>query len=152
MRKWNSGWLLGLDPGKTTGAALGYLDAKTPLKIHRTWMIPGGNDGFLEWWHGDFALEVKPAVVVSEKFEKRVGVPFADWTPLGIEQSLASLQLNLVFQKPSVKAHVPDEVLKRAGLWLPGAGHDRDAVRHLLAYAKLTAHVPTVKSVWPPQS
>jgi hypothetical protein len=42
-------YLWSFDPGLATGAALGYYDDETPYKIHATWSIPDGLDGFIDW-------------------------------------------------------------------------------------------------------
>lgn len=138
----------GLDPGKTTGVALGYWDDTTPLTIKRTWQISNGLDGFLEWAR-DFDGDVAGDVFVCEDFILRPGVPNADITPAFIIGAVKALGLNPVMQAPSLKSLAPDSTLKANDYWVKGQPHAVDAIRHLLVYNRATMHVPTIHSVWP---
>lgn len=42
--------LLSVDPGKSTGIALGYYDAITPYLLLERWNVLGGLEGFIDWW------------------------------------------------------------------------------------------------------
>lgn len=138
----------GLDPGKTTGVALGYWDDTTPLTIKRTWQIPNGLDGFLEW-AADFDEDVAGDVFVCEDFILRPGVPNADITPAFIIGAVKALGLNPVMQAPSLKSLVSDNVLRRAGLWEPGKRHSNDARIHLAVYLRNQGHAPTLNLLFP---
>lgn len=135
--------LLALDPGGTTGWAYGqYFDDHAYIDTAHG-MIAGGVDGFIEWWKAQFWT---PDLVVSESFQLR-GVVNPDITPLRIEGALSVLRPGVIYQPPAAKMHAKDAVLRRYGLWWPGAGHDRDAARHALAYLKLTHHAPTMEKM-----
>jgi hypothetical protein len=46
------------------------------------------------------------------------------------------LMIDFVYQMPGEKTIITDERLKRWGLWVRGARHARDAVKHLCVYAR----------------
>lgn len=160
MKPWNSGWLLSFDPGKASGISLGYYDDHTPYTLKKAWIVPGGADGFRTWWTEEYApLEVEPAVVVSEKFKTRVGVAFADTTPLDVEQTMLEFGLRPHWQPPSHKSLCSDTILKREGLWQTGKdvnwtdGRDaNDSTIHALVFLKLQRHIPTIGKYWPPRA
>lgn len=139
-------YILTLDPGGTTGWAYGRFHATGPYECLDHGMIPDGIDGFIQWWRESGYECDNPDLVVSESFQLR-GVVNPDITPLRIEGALSVLRPGVIYQPPAAKMHAKDAVLRRYGLWWPGAGHDRDAARHALAYLKLQNHTPTMEKM-----
>lgn len=140
--------LLALDPGKTTGFAFASIFDNEPLTILSTGQISGGLDGFISWCRrsGDTA-----DTVIAEGFRLDSRTVKPDTTPLLILGALRVLRPDFITQMNTAKVHAPDSALKRWGMWLPGQQHARDAIRHLVAYAKLTHHRPTLEALWPPR-
>lgn len=145
-------YLLCFDPGKTTGWASFEVHRDEPIELIGSGMISGGVKGFVEWVDEDLPLELEGAsfTVVSELFIPDGRTRKPDLTPLKIEGVLSYLWPDWVGQRNVMKMHAPDEMLKRLGLWKPGAGHDRDGIRHGLAYAKAQGHMPTIRWMHPP--
>lgn len=142
--------LLSLDPGETTGWAVWDYSDRQPLTHVAHGMIAGGLLGFIEWWPG-MIEECHPSEVVAESFILDGRTAFPNVTPLRIEGALAALWRGPVaLQRNVYKAHAPDELLKRVGLWWPGKGHDRDAARHAIAYTVTRKHIPTLMWLHPP--
>lgn len=126
--------LVGLDPGKTTGAAVRY-----PSGI---WTI-AELDALPALW--DFLSQLDPKLVVCEKFVwqprpsdvtalEAIGV-----TKLYVQQRY---DVNMVFQMPSAaKNFVSDVMLRRNDMFLASRGmrHARDAIRHVIYYLVHTA-------------
>lgn len=139
--------LLSLDPGGSTGWSFWTYDATTPLRHVDHGTITGGLGGFMRWWSDTLGGE--PDMVVAEDFilDGRTARP--DTTPLEILGALEMVchQTGTPLARPRnfMKAHAPDDLLKRLGLWWSGAGHDRDSARHALAWAKTTKHAPTLR-------
>jgi hypothetical protein len=61
--------LMWIDPGKSTGVALGRFSDDTPYELIRAWQIPGGVRGFTEWWYAHAGLH--PEIRGCEKFTPR---------------------------------------------------------------------------------
>jgi hypothetical protein len=81
-------YLWSFDPGLATGAALGEYDNNVPYKIHATWSIPDGLDGFIQWSESQQWLDTDEAV--TERFVID-GTITGVWAPQ-IEGALAFLQ------------------------------------------------------------
>lgn len=141
--------LLALDPGGTTGWSTWHYDAVTPLTHVSHGMVPGGIRGFIDWFKRERVDLLDWDVVVSETFVLDGRTASPDITPLKIEGALSVLTPDWVGQRNVMKAHATDDLLKRSGLWWPGAGHDRDSARHALAWAKTHFHRPTIDHYWP---
>lgn len=78
-------------------------------------------------------------IFVVEKFIMQSKITQSPWSleTTGLVRYFASrYHIPLIdTQKPSeVKNLIKDDVIKRAGLWQPGAGHANDAIRHALFY------------------
>lgn len=143
--------ILCLDPGVSTGWAVFRLDAVTPLRLEDSGIIPNGLDGFVHWAYHHPAMVEEFDTVVAELFilDGRTAQP--DLTPLRIETAIMMIYgkwgdgLPIAWQRNFMKTHAPDALLKEKGLWKPGPGHDRDAIRHGLAWAKTSRHAPTLR-------
>jgi hypothetical protein len=140
--------LLCLDPGESTGWATFTYDAVTPLRKIEHGIIVGGLRGFISWWRRTGSRELWDHIVAEDFIlDGRTARP--NTTPLEILGALEYIAeteaLLLVRQRNFMKAHAPDELLKEKGLWIPGPGHDRDAIRHGIAFAKTNRHMPTLR-------
>lgn len=145
-------FLLSVDPGGSTGWALFYFDAGQRLTHIEHGTIPGGLDGFIGWWrHDPISRQLTPGqdIVVAEGFRLDGRTVSPDLTPVAILGALRVLWPNYVTQMNTQKAQAPDDLLKRADLWWPGKGHDRDAARHAIAYTRNIVHIPTLEWLHP---
>lgn len=132
--------ILGIDPGGTTGWAL----VRDLLEV-----VDGGETRDRD----EVLLQIPRAdEIVVESFRLRPSKGRA----LGGERLVASEIIGAVeealeregrkppvLQDPSVKRLLPDPALRALGLWLPGRGHARDAIRHA-GYRFLTTHLDMV--------
>ena len=145
--------LAGYDPGLSTGFCLSYYDAITPLRHISHTIIKGGLQGVIDHWYAnDLGSEVDEVVAESFRLDGRTPNPCT--VPLEIQGALTVLcgeSIPFTLQANTFKAHVPDEKLKELGMWWRGAGHDRDAGRHALAYLKTRGHYPTLMWAFPPK-
>lgn len=121
--------IIGLDPGKTTGAAL--------LQPNGQWTV-AELDNLPALW--DLLLQLKPKTVVCERFVwqprihdasalKHIGV-----TELYVQQRY---DVNMIYQMPSAaKNFVSDVMLRRNDMFNVSKGmrHARDAIRHVIYY------------------
>lgn len=77
-------------------------------------------------------------VFVAERFIMNSKVSPQPWSleTIGLIRYFSAIyQIPLVFQAPSeAKNLIKNDVVKRAGLWIPGQGHAVDSVRHALYY------------------
>lgn len=134
--------MLAIDPGVRTGAALVEVTEDSAPVLLGYWEIPGGLEGFQEWW----ALRPEYDTLVAEDFDHREGVRGVDHTPERILGWLSTW--TPILQKPAGrKRAVPDDALKRLGLYLPGERqrNAREAVRHAIVYLKNSGHRPTIR-------
>lgn len=140
--------LLGIDPGVRSGICYMIVNDKTVMLAHYA-DIPGGLNGFNEWWNGEPLVVDGEGVahIIMEDFITREGKFGVDHTPeriIGAVTTLANqLRIPLTLRPPSGRLRqVPDEVLKRMGLHLPGKANRnaREAVRHCVAWLKAQKH------------
>lgn len=142
-------YVLGLDPGGTTGVAMLRIDTRDDeinpelIYLHQ---IPGGLHGFVDWFYG-----TRPQynlITVSEKWKER-NRKGADRTPQYIEGAMHAMwdDANINYQYPEVKEQVPDEWLKENNLWTEGHRHQMDALKHALAYLRNNGHSATIKGL-----
>jgi len=137
--------LLFIDPGKTTGAALGYYDAITPYRRIDAWEIQGGLRGFLEWWENINlgamgGSEVCKQVLFAEKgAEKFVPISHGSFShtldstlPLVIEGALITLGLMPDYPDPAWRSP--------AKMYFMGAPGDSLATKKKKAQTMLKAH------------
>jgi hypothetical protein len=122
------GCVLALDPGGTTGGALYYGD-----KIF--WFQ---TKDMLTLWN-ILTKIVKPTTLVFEKFIPEVGTPW-DTTALEVQGIVKLWQAqggHVIWQYRSVvgaQSPITDNVLRHHSLWVAGAQHARDAIKHILKY------------------
>ena len=143
--------LLSIDPGGKGGdtgiVLLRYTDSETPTLI-TSWAIGGGLGGFHDWyvnaWYGVGFADT----VVVEQFVHFKAVQI-ETTPILIEGAVRFIWPNAVLSPASGKnTAVPDEVMKRLGLYIAGDHHrDRnEACRHALRWLKNQKHIPTLRA------
>jgi hypothetical protein len=141
--------LIAFDPGKTTGMSIWNYDSETPLTLVGSGHIPGGVDGFLEYFYPVSKTYPRWDVIVTESFVLDGRTPNPDTTPLKIEgilESHAHRTGTLIrLQRNNFKAHVDNDMLKKFELYKPGQPHAMDSIRHALAYMKTSKHMPTLK-------
>lgn len=141
--------LLAIDPGGTSGIALFEVHDDRPIELIRADQWHSGVLGFIDMWRHE-CMDSKVDLVVSESFRLDGRTPSPDVSPLRIEGALLALaQCPLIWQQNVMKAHAPDELLKRAGLYQRGMPHANDAIRHAIAWSKLNGHRPTIEWLWP---
>lgn len=171
-------YILSIDPGLNTGAALGYFDATTPYRLIERFQIHGGASGFTEWWRTTSHHSMADLLVV-ESFNLREENNFAaDLTPKEVEGAIIALltfesewHARPIFQPPSDKGRLigySDKAkngtkamrqrerfnfLDRFGLFRKGTENDdsNDAITHALVYLKRAGHHPTQATYWPPR-
>lgn len=141
------GLYLGCDPGSRNGLAWLFVD-ETGIALANYHDVPNGVDGFIEWWdERKHVMQDFSVTCVYEGFVTREGKFGIDHTPervIGALKALATRDgVDLVERPPAGrKRQVPDEVLKRMGLYLAGEKNRnaREAVRHVAAYLKSQKH------------
>lgn len=142
-------YILGLDPGGTTGVAMLRIDSRDDkinpelIYLHQ---ITDGRYGFKEFFEGS---EVRDnVIVVSEKWKER-NVKGADREPQYIEGGMHMLwgDDNIEYQYPDMKPLVPDEWLKENNLWTENRRHQMDALKHAFAYLRNQEHSATLESL-----
>ena len=141
--------ILSIDPGGKggdTGIVLLEYTAETPPVLLDSWAVPNGLDGFREW-HLSTWLTTSLTVIV-EQFVHFKAVQI-ETTPILIEGAVRFIWPNAVLSPASGKnTAVPDEVMKRLGLYIAGDHHrDRnEACRHALRWLKNQKHIPTLRA------
>lgn len=139
---------LGIDPGVRSGHAWFYADDLT-LELIAAGEIYDGADGFIKWWNSPRRIGAPdtPDLIVFEGFTLREGKHGLDITPrdvIGALKALADREGIPVVERPPAgrKKQVPDRILKRLGLYLPGEANRnaREAIRHTIAHLKAQKH------------
>lgn len=149
-------YILTLDPGKSSGIALGYYDDTVAYESRKVWQVENGLEGFLEWWNKEWSwIVLLGPEVVSERFVLRSQKFVADTTPLLIEGAIRVLfGPDIHYQLRGEKAKVTNDHLKRGGEYRTGkqvgckdANDANDAVRHAVIYMtkKKNQHLPTIE-------
>ena len=145
--------LLAIDPSaeravSCTGWAFGEFSETQPFTLLAKGAVEGGFKGFCA---SELIELIKAAgIVVCEHYV--VYNKDGDPTPLLTEGVVRYLRPDTVLQPSSGKnTLVPDEALKRLGLWsTTGHHHDeREAVRHALVYLATSRHKPTLRALRP---
>lgn len=139
-------YVLGMDPGGTTGIAmLRYTDDTAPELVY-LYQQEGGIHGFWNFFGGSQPTD--NVDIVSENFTLRQGIHGADVTPLRIEGIQFALWGDEVtYQEPKMKSLVPDAWLKEQNLWTPGRPHQMDGLRHAFVFLRNEMHEPTLKAL-----
>lgn len=136
--------LLALDPGGTTGWSRWRVHEDEPIELINHGMLKGGYETFCELVSNTEFLD-EPEFIVSESFKIDGRTPSPDVTPLRIEGVLSYVRPDTEYQPNTYKSLVPDQLLRDAGFWFPGDGHDRDSARHALAWAFKNRHLPSLR-------
>ena len=141
--------ILSIDPGGKGGdtgiVLLGYT-AETPPALLDSWAVPNGLTGFREWYVK--TLRQGADTIIVEQFVHFKAVQI-ETTPILIEGAVRFIWPNAVLSPASGKnTAVPDEVMKRLGLYIAGDHHrDRnEACRHALRWLKNQKHIPTLRA------
>lgn len=149
-------YVLGMDPGGTTGIALiRYMEDSLPQLVYLH-QIEGGLEGFYKWF--EFSFPGSNLTIVSEKWKER-NVKGADRTPQYIEglqygwwrsaikfgEDTEGAPGSVFYQFPEIKELVPDDFLRAQNLWTQGKRHQMDALKHAIAFLRNKGHLPTVK-------
>ena len=127
--------VIALDPGVTTGYAIGIIDAG------HMYVVTGEE----RWDHKglwDFLEENKPDVIISERFEfrnrARKGLELFSRELIGVCNLYCQLNnMELVLQNPlkdNEATFFNDDRLKKDKIHKAGKGHANDAARHLLTW------------------
>jgi hypothetical protein len=121
------GGTLSLDPGGTTGMAYEFPGRRS--------IITGEALSEKDMW--DVLTNLCPVKIIYEGFywQPIDSVDFAPLYIIGVIKLYAQLRqpfVKLIKQMPSDKQFWTDDKLKRAGMWVVGSPHERDAIRHLL--------------------
>lgn len=148
-----SSLILSIDPGKATGWFLGSYSDTFPLEHLEHGIVHDGLQGFLAWWAKSWPVQrvrTYGGTVLAENFrlDGRAHSKAIDTTPLEILGALEVLSPGYIRVANTQKVHAPDDLLKRIGMYWPGAGHDRDAGRHAAAWLKTNKHRPTLEAFW----
>lgn len=153
--------ILWLDPGVQTGVCLFNTDT---LKVELFKIIPGGRQGFQDWWETFGSNYNRPGydsrltydILGCESFELEEGTHGVDLEPVAIIGYLKSLGIDIKWQRRNQRGKgklIHISVLKRAGLYPPrgelGEGHQVAALQHLLAYLARQRHLPTIELLHP---
>lgn len=152
--------VLAVDPGETTGWALWTDDesdaGEDDLVLGNGW-VTWGEEGPARGSHEEnevakgliVALVDEDVIVVEDFILRPTGnARRSGLSPVRITARLEALafsfdlDLTWVYQQASAaKGVVTDERLKGLGLWVRGAPHARDAIRHLVLYLR-SAKIP----------
>ena len=141
-------YVLGQDPGDTTGVAMLRYTDNTPPELIYLHQIPDGREGFFYFFIGTEVGEGTEVTSVSEKWVTREGVRGAKITPAyieGIQDAIWGFQTE--YQPPNVKPIIGDEFLKVNNLWTEGKRHQMDALLHALYWLRSQGHEPTLKAL-----
>lgn len=160
-----------VDGGVSTGIALVSYSDTEPLRVEQVWQVGNGARGFLEWrTNTDLDEHIRLITFYSEKFTPRQSLTLAASTPLVIEGAMIALGLIPTYDEdPSRYQHPAAQYFtggtsladkkKRSNAWLKEHGFyftgkdvgqkdaddARSAVRHAIAHARKTRHVPTLE-------
>lgn len=147
-------YIIGYDPGFTTGVALGHYSENMPLKIIDSWnaTFEQLSVSFHEYGAG-FPL----LTAIVEKFKLSSGNRYtADLTGVQVEGLLRHYYSDIVWQDRSDKSVISDQVLKDNGYWVDKKmsnwvdGRDQnDAIIHMLVWLMRNGHLPTISMINP---
>ena len=141
-------YVVGQDPGGTTGVAVLRYTEHTKPELVYLHQIPDGREGFFYFFIGSDVGEGTIFTSVSEKWETREGIHSANLEPVYIEGVQYAIWVDqTVYQSPSVKKMVGDEFLKVNNLWTEGKRHQMDALLHAIYYLRSIGHEPTLKAL-----
>lgn len=168
--------LLTIDPGLSTGVALGFYDDTTPYTLLERWNVLGGVPGFVQFIGEGHVASADQ--LVSESFVLRDNDFAADLVPVRVEGAILTLQALgsphlparvTAWQPPSDKGSLIGypadcvsntqrqrfrfDFLDRFGLFIPGTAQDdaHDAITHSIVFLRRKRHRPTLLKYWPPK-
>jgi len=166
--------LLSLDPGGSSGIALGTYSATEPYRRIAAFQPRGGVLGFTQWWKSECPDYHE---IVCEKFTVRQALSHDATQSLLIEGWLVGEEIMPPFpapgwQEPSsmyfmaetkdplrIKRKKAQDWLKRYGLWATGApyGHVdgadvNSATLHAIVALREASHAPTLRAYFPPRA
>ena len=132
--------VLSLDPGITTGYAIGMIEKGEMHVI----------SGEAKWNHAEIYRnlleDLKPSYIICERFEHRHGNRGRHGVELFPREIIGVVQLYAQMNGAEIRLQMPmksspttyfnDERLKELAVFKSGRGHANDAVRHLLFWAK----------------
>jgi hypothetical protein len=129
--------IMAVDPGLATGWAI----LEVGEDYFNSGITEGGLLGFVSWVTNALAAPHTSFEVVVEKFTimQSTAKKSRQMDALYLNGFLEGycFLLGIPFTRhmvSNVKKFAPDAKLKKLGWYRPGAGHDNDAARHLLAY------------------
>lgn len=145
--------ILGIDPGKATGMAIGEYGDDKPYTLLQATTLQDGLDGWLRWVDAESELLQAVDDVVIEGFVLRDNGWLANLDGVEIIGSVKTLRRDAIVQLRGRKSLAPDQMLKDRGLWQTGKmvnhkdGRDaNDAIIHSLAYLMANIrHRPTLR-------
>lgn len=124
---------MSFDPGRTTGIAIA-------LPGFPKWIAAEVQDYVIIW---RVLHAYKPAVILFERFHAE--------NPAANDEALDVRGVVKLYRASTIKPRVPPQIwwnpreakkndgghasnaaLKALGVWIPGLGHDRDAIRHMI--------------------
>lgn len=119
--------ILSIDPSsnkiKTSTTGIVLLDN---ARLECSWVAAYGMRGFKEWYT-TIGFDLEPDVVVVEKFEARDNDKSKDNSVLETIAFIEMCYPDLILQRNAgYKSDVPDELLKRLGLWKFEKSHHQD--------------------------
>jgi hypothetical protein len=122
-------YCIAIDPGVTTGLAI-IKDPYSPWTIELAQLGPAPHHLELH----RVLCEMRPLRIVCESFENRgqSAAVFAPVEYIGVIRMFCQMSKCEVYWQNAAtgKAFWTDDKLRRAGLYLPGLKHARDATRH----------------------
>lgn len=126
------------DPGLATGFAYVAFNDGEIVDWRATQIDHEGVGDWIISFIQDYPLTHIERVIVCESFTMTMKKSQSPWSleAIGLLR-YASLKTGvpLEMQQPAAaKSLIRDAVIKAAGMWQPGKGHDMDAVRHALYY------------------
>lgn len=169
-------YLLSIDPGLSSGVALGTYSATEPYRRVGAWQPRGGTLGFSEWWARE-GQYLEPNEIICERFSTRQPLSHDAAEPLRVEGWLVGEGImppypgsgwvepaEMYFMAaPSdplrVKKKKAQDFLKRHGLWATGKAYGHadgadvnSATLHAIALLRTRRHAPTLGAYSPPRA
>lgn len=147
--------ILAVDPGITTGWAHTDPSRRLAGMTDNAGQVQGVIE-FMRWANSYLASSVARGVVVCENFVPR-GNQATTWQPASLHIIGALMFLTdrfgwgfILQSAAEAKSFATNDKLKRAGWWVPGQDHARDALRHLMRHLCVTEHdVELLRAVAP---